>query len=365
MLDPVSVAFRAEFPVLDRVAYFNAGTNGPVPRRAVDAAAAWMRRDLGEGRSGAERFDELNQRTARLRARLASFLGCDASEVALTRSTTDGVNAALALLDLGPGDEVLTTDEEHPGLLAPLAARARRRGFEVREAPFGAVADAVSEKTSLVACSHVSWLTGQLVEVEALKATGVRLLLDGAQGLGAIALDMRELGCDFYAASGQKWLCGPEGSGCLYVRAGALHEMQPPWPGYQSLADPAGAVAAAWHRDARRYDTVYPPGHHVAWSLAALDTLEGPGRDWVQERGTTLAARLAELLAEGGAEVAPRGRTTLVTWRDDDPETRVKQLAEHSIAVRAFPGRPYVRAAVGAWSTAEELERLAELALSA
>src|SRR4051812_5864666 len=96
-------AFRAEFPVLDRLAYMNAGTDGPVPRRGHDAAAARLREELEGGRSGKQYFEGLGALAARLRERLAGFLGCDADEVALTRSTTDGVSTALsALCDVGP-----------------------------------------------------------------------------------------------------------------------------------------------------------------------------------------------------------------------------------------------------------------------
>src|SRR5439155_10080209 len=98
------------------------------------------------------------------------------------------------------GDEVVTSDEEHPGLLAPLAALTREVGIEVRFVPFTQIADAVSAATRLVACSHVSWINGQLADTEALRATGVPFLLDGAQGLGAIRAHPRELGCAFYAA---------------------------------------------------------------------------------------------------------------------------------------------------------------------
>src|SRR4051794_15737823 len=204
-------AFRAEFPVLERIAYLNAGTDGPVPRRGFDAAVARLRHELEDGRSGATYFEGLKQLATRLRERLAGFMGCDAEELALTRSTTDGVSTIMSSIeDLGPGDEVLTSDEEHPGLLAPLARASGRLGFDVRQAPFAELANEVGTHTKMVATSHVSWVGGKVVDAAAIKATGVRLLLDGAQGLGAVPLDMRELGCDYYAASGQKWMCGPD-----------------------------------------------------------------------------------------------------------------------------------------------------------
>src|SRR5204863_9674202 len=116
--DPAS--FRSEFPVFERLAYLNAGTEGPVPREAAEAAHRRIDLEATGGRCGHAYFEELLDLAARVRERYAGVLGCDPSEVALTGSTTDGVNTVLAGLDLRPGDEILTTDEEHPGLLAPL-----------------------------------------------------------------------------------------------------------------------------------------------------------------------------------------------------------------------------------------------------
>src|SRR5918999_6361911 len=144
-------AFRAEFPVLERVAYLNAGTNGPVPRRGADAAQARLRDELERGRAGDVHWKGLEELHADLRARLAPLLSCEIGELALTHSTTDGVATVVAALELGPGDEVLTSDEEHPGLLAPLAAAQRRRGFQVRKVAFAELPGEIDPATRLVA----------------------------------------------------------------------------------------------------------------------------------------------------------------------------------------------------------------------
>lgn len=350
-------ALRAEFPVLRRLAYLNAGSNGPVPERALQAAEHSMRRQLVEGRGDKTHFEETGERIAVLRGRVAGLLGCDVADVAVTGSTTDGVNSVLGALDLGPGDEVLTSDEEHPGVLAPLAALRERRGANVRVVPFGELAAAMSPETRLVACSHVSWMTGAVVDAAGLAATDALVLLDGAQGLGAVPTRVAELGCDFYAASGQKWLCGPNGIGYLYAReAGSL---PPPWPNYGVLADSTAAFELDLHPDARRLSMGFPAPHQIEWALAALDVLEEAGIDAVCERATGLADSLAERL---DGRVVPRGRSTLVSWEDPDPEAAVERLRGEEIVVRNLPASPYVRASVGAWSSEEELERLAKLA---
>ena len=351
-------ALRAEFPVLERFAYLNAGTNGPAPRRAVEAAAASLREQAEQGRGGGPFFAAVLAAAEQLRSRVAARLGCGPDEIGLTGSTTDGVNSILSALDLREGDEVLTTDEEHPGLLAPLAAARERRGVRIRVAPFAEVASRVEPQTRLVAASHVSWISGRVVDSAALAATEVPVLLDGAQALGAVAAEVSELGCDFYAASGQKWLCGPQGVGYLYVRGERAAELVPGWAGFMSLGDPQQPLDFTLQDGARRFDMGVLPPHQVAWALAALDVLEEPGIATVQQRAAGLAAQLAQALADRGATVAPRGRSTLVSWEDDDPPATTARLLEAGIVVRDLPGTPYVRASVGAWTSDDELERL-------
>ena len=302
-------------------------------------------------------FERLFGLGEQLRGAVAGLCGCEPDELALTHSTTDGMNAALTALELGPGEEVLTSDEEHPGLLGPLAAHRERRGFDVRIAPFAELADAIGPNTKLVACSHVSWVNGQVVDTAALAASDALVLLDGAQGLGAIPTPMRELGCDFYGAAGQKWLCGPDGTGYLYVRGDLCADLPVPWPSYTTMDDPSRPLESAPKAGARRFDLGFS-APLWAWSLAAFEVLEGAGWEAVHGRGPELAARLASELAERGAEVSPRGRSTLVAWHSADPAAEALRLRAAGVVVREIPGQGLVRAAVGAWSNEDDLERL-------
>lgn len=355
-------AFRAQFPVLERLVYLNAGTEGPVPRAAGEAVAARLEREVAGGRSGRPYFEELMDLAEEARGHYAHALGADPGLVALTGSTTDGVNTVLAGLDLKAGEEVLTTDEEHPGLLAPLARARRRHGIEIRVVPWEELAGAASSSTRLIACSHVSWVSGRVMDVPTLAASGAPVLLDGAQALGAVPVDVGALGCSFYAASGQKWLCGPEGSGCLFVAPERLEELSIPWPAYGSVArgsDPLELIPA---EGVGRFDHGFPSGLRSTWALASLRVLEAPGWDWVHARAADLAAALVAGLQARGLEVAPRGRSTLVSWHVADPEAEVERFAEAGVVVRSIPGRGLVRASVGAWCSAEDVEKLARLA---
>jgi selenocysteine lyase/cysteine desulfurase len=347
---------RAEFPVLARLAYLNAGTDGPLPALAVRAAAEELRREAEDGRAQAhgKRRGEL---TGELRSAYATALGCDAADVALTTCTSEGIAQTIGGLAFAQGEEILTSDEEHPGLLGALTAARELRGVSIREVPLPVIAEALSPRTRLIACSHVGWMSGLLAPAE-LALLDVPVLLDGAQGVGAIEVDVRALGCDAYAGSGQKWLCGPDGTGMLYVSPSLRERLEVSRRGYSNLADPDAGLGARLHEDARRFDSPSLSAETVACALAAIRVLESVGWAAVHGRARALAARLAELLAARGREPAPRGDTTLVSFPSPDPAAERAQLAEHGSIVRNIPGRPWLRASVGAWNDEDDLGRL-------
>jgi L-cysteine/cystine lyase len=146
------------------------------------------------------------------------------------------------------------------------------------------------------------------------------------------------------------------------VRREVAERLDPPWPSYASLAEPGRASELIPHGGARRFDMGVPAGPPTAWSLAALELLQEAGLDWVAGRAADGAERLAGMLAERGFDVAPRGRTTLVSWRSEQAEKDVARLAEQGIVVRFLPGLDLVRASVGAWTSDEDLDRLVRAA---
>lgn len=349
---------RAEFPVLRKLAYLNAGTDGPLPARAVRAAVDELEREAADGRTFAhfERRFELNDR---LRAAYARALGAEPADVALTTCTSEGIAHVVAGLPLQAGDEILTSDEEHPGLLGALIAARELRGVSIREAPLPELAEAVGARTRLVACSHVGWTSG-LLAPPALAELDVPVLLDGAQGIGAVPVDVRALGCAAYAGAGQKWCCGPDGTGSLWVAPELRDTLAVSRRGYANLENAGDGLDARLHDDARRFDTMALGAEVVACALAAIELLESAGWSAVHERASTLAARLAELLAERGRVVAPRDETTLVSFESADAEGERDLIAERGCVVRNIPGRPWLRASVGAWNDENDLERLLE-----
>jgi L-cysteine/cystine lyase len=251
---------------------------------------------------------------------------------------------------------VLTCPDEHPGLLGPLAAARAQRGVEVRAVAFEDLADAVTPATRLVACSHVGWIDGRLAPD--FSGLDVPVLLDGAQGIGAVPVDVGALGCAFYAGSGQKWLCGPVGTGTLWISPQWNERVVAPGPTYMHLENPGAGLDAVARATAARHDAYSQSLETLTGAAAALDVLGAFGWDAVHERAATLAQTFAGMLAERGIAVAPRDRTTLVSWQDPDAPATRDRLAEAGIVIRDLPGTGLLRASVGAWNDESDLERL-------
>jgi len=348
-------ALRAEFPVLERVAYLNTGTDGPLAAAAVAAAREELAVQARDGRVAAhfERRSELQQR---LRAAYARVANADPDEIALTTSTTDGIGRVIAGMGLGAGDEIVTSDQEHPGVIGPLLA-ARRRGVSVRSVPLARVPEAVTSDTTLVAVSHVSWIAGEVAPA-ALAELDVPVLLDGAQGAGAVHLDTHALGCVAYAAAGQKWLCGADGTGFVWIDPAFASKLALVNPGHGAMVDPSAGLQGGLKDTAQRFDTPALPREAVALSLAAIELLESAGWEEIQTRAVARARRLADALRERGRTVMPRGATTLVSWEDAYAEDTRNRLAADGIVVRDLPGRSLLRASVGAWNSDADLDRL-------
>ncbi len=343
---------RAQFPVLEHTAYLNAGTFGPLARATVDAVAAQVRRELEQGRRGHAYFaDEVLPAREEVRARLAALVGVPQESVALANSTTDACAVVLAGLGLDPEDEIVTTAAEHFGLLGALHASPAR--VVVAPAEPERILAAVTPRTRLIAVSHVLWTTGRILPVRELRETsGLPVLVDGAQSVGAIGVDAS--GVDFLTISGQKWLCGPDGTGGLVVSdPDRLRPARPTMYG-RTAHEPDGSFTP---RDgAARFDTGTIPLPALRGLLAALDSIPG----WRLERAAEITQRCRELLATRHP-VEPGG-ATLVAFRPDgeDPAEIARGLDEAGIVVRDIPGTGLVRASCGWWTSEGDLERLLE-----
>ncbi len=350
-------AARAQFPVLERLAYLNAGTFGPLARSTSEALERHRRQDLEGGRSGPEVWVRMGEARNRLRAALAALIRVEPEQVALTGSTTDGCNIVLAGLGLEADDEIVTTDVEHFGLLGPLhASGATIRLARIRERPpeeaFEAILAEVTPRTRLLALSHVAWSTGNLLPIAELKAeTALPILVDGAQSVGAIDVDAAPF--DYYTVSGQKWLCGPDGTGALAVADPERLRVALPTSFSPAKYEPDGSFEPK--PGAARFDG----GWLELGQIAGLEAALAAAPAWRFERALEQARGARERLADVVELVTAPGQATLVTFRcDGDTAEAAKRIAEQGVVIRDLPGTGWLRASIGWWTSDEDVERL-------
>jgi selenocysteine lyase/cysteine desulfurase len=290
-----------------QVAYLDVASGGPTLRAAM--AAEYRAREIqsiGLANAAARWTDETN----RLATRFAAFLGCEPDEVQFTRGAGEALGLAIAGLDLAPGDEIITTTREHPAALSPWLVQARRRDLVVKqielptpltgpEQPLGLFAGAVTERTKVLAFSHVQYDDGAALPVRELCAfarqRGILSVVDGAQALGMIDFALRDLGCDVYATCCHKWLSGSHGTGVLYVRREVLDRLWPLEPrGLDSVppvftptdAEGNSDVPAAVHKLGNIVPYAWPALRGVE---AALEFQQTVGRNKIEARVRELA----------------------------------------------------------------------------
>ncbi len=285
---------RALFPVLERIAYLNAGTFGPLPRPVAEAMTAGIARDLAEGRTGVPHFEETIAARQELRGAFAALVHAEPEQVALTSSTSEGCAIVLRGLGLEAGDEIVTTTDEHFGLLGPIGASAAT--VVVVPPDPDLILAAVTSRTKLIATSQVLWTTGAVLPLSDLRErTSVPVLADGAQSVGAIPTTAQ--GVDFLTISGQKWLCGPDATGALVVGDPERLAMVSPSYFAQTRYEPDGSFEP--HPSARRFDTGWWAPGLIRGMLAAIALRP----DWAHERAAEAASALSR--APGGARGAP------------------------------------------------------------
>src|SRR5215213_3113578 len=370
-------ALRAQLPALQATGYFNTGSDGPIPIVAFEAADAVARLELEQGRIVPGAYDENRGRNRRFAAMAAAIFGSDADEIALTHSATEGVNTALMGMTWDPGDEIITTFEEHPGLMLPLALLARRFGVIIRYADIGdggsgvveAIARRITSRTRVIAVSHVLWSRGAALPVaeisELARQHELMVVVDGAQSAGQVPVDLHAMGIDAYAMAGQKWLCGPEGTGLLYVRRDRFADIAPTYTRYGQF-EPSGYFIPA--EGAKRYEIgeFYSPA--IAAQEAALCWLRDEvGFAWAYDRIAALGAEFRRRLTtiDGALVITPsEPMAGLVnfTIAGLSPQEVTAQLYERGYTIRYVQTAPCTvsaRASIGWWNTEEEVVGLA------
>ncbi|HEX6350534.1 MAG TPA: aminotransferase class V-fold PLP-dependent enzyme [Candidatus Dormibacteraeota bacterium] len=382
---PLSIeSIREQLPSTRAAAYLNTGTAGPLPAVTAAAMAEEARAELETGRISPNGFPQLRERITALRAELADLVGAEPAAAALTQGTTVGMNIAVHGLEWKAGDEVVTTTQEHGGALLPLYVLHRRHGIKVTFADVGngeagqaleGLRRAIHPGVKAVVLSHVLYTTGATLPLkeitELAHAAGCLVIVDGAQSVGAIPVDAPALGVDAYAFSGQKWLCGPESTGGLYVAAHALDRFQPTYISFMGI-DHDGyrwddASVLPLNDGASRYEFVLPYRPSIAGLRASL----GWVRDQVGRKAALRSiAENAHYCWERAHEVpgaqvlTPGGQLAgLIALKvaGQDPAKIVERLAAEGVLIRSIPENGALRISTGFYNTREDIDRAMQL----
>jgi isopenicillin-N epimerase len=372
---------RRHFLIPEGVAYGNTGTLGASPREVVDALVEGTRRletELadwpyfqadGEPLTGYQELKSFREAAGKL-------VNAAADEIALTQNATMGMNCLGNGLDFAAGDEVLSTDQEHGGAISVFRLLAKRHGIVLRElhldaalagGPDGVVtmfADAMTPRTKAIMFSHVTSGFGIVFPARELcdlaRARGALSLVDGAQAVGQIPVDVKALGCDAYVASPHKWLMAPKGTGILYIRRDVQDRF------WTTLA------SSAWDDHERgafrfmQYGTGAVPV--VDGLLAALQFIEKVGL----ERITRWDARLTKRLRDGLARIPkarlsspedPRFAAAITTFRVEGGKARDLQNAlwERKVRVRAQSDARGVRLSAHMYMSPADIDTVLEV----
>ncbi|MEJ2205747.1 MAG: aminotransferase class V-fold PLP-dependent enzyme [Gemmatimonadota bacterium] len=332
---------RSQFLLRPGLVHLNAATIGATPRPVVSALTDYLWEVESDPQD--QVFGTPSRRMEDVRARAADFLGADLDEVALTRNTTEGMNMVAQGLELKPGDQVLTTDHEHPGGSVCWEYLAERRGVEIVRIEMPATVSSTEEAVELVrshltprtrvcSFSHVSTITGLVMPLAAIaeltRPRDIVLVCDGAQAPGMLDVDVHALGVDTYASSSHKWMLAPKGSGLLYVRKEAQERVNPLFlhSGYRAYTASGGT-------------------RNVAGLLAhgvAMEFHDVLGRDRVEARCRELRRYVRGALSsvDGVRILTPADETlcggmlTISLERGDAGEIRSTLAADHDVVLK-------------------------------
>jgi L-cysteine/cystine lyase len=374
---------RQQFPALANKAYFNFGGQGTLPQASLDAilqAYEYVQRH-GPFSVGVNAWitEEANQ----TRRAIASELSVPAETITLTEDVTVGCNIGLWGIDWQAGDHMLLTDCEHPGIIATAQEIARRFKVEVSTCPILAtlnqgdpkavIAQHLRPNTRLVVLSHLLWNTGQVLPladiVDACRNYSsnapVRVLVDAAQSVGCLPLNLTELGADFYAFTGHKWLCGPEGIGGLYVRPDAMESLSPTFIGWRGITMGQGGKPVGWKPNAQRYEvatSAYPLYAGLRSAIALHQEWGTPQNRYEQICQTSeyLWQRLCQLDTIKCLRTAPpqAGLVSFALTNGGSHKQLVDSLEAQGFMLRTILDPDCIRACVHYFTSKEEIDRL-------
>ncbi|HEU5041155.1 MAG TPA: cysteine desulfurase [Gemmatimonadales bacterium] len=353
--------WRADFPILATtvrgkpLVYLDNAASSQKPRQVIDAMSAFYAAGYANIHRGVHYLSEhATVAFEQVRARVAGFLGAaSADEIVFTSGTTAAINLVAQSWGRGalrPGDEVLVTGMEHHSNLVPWQMLCEQTGATLRAVPvtesgeldLEAFGRLLSDRTRLFAVVHVSNVLGTENPVRELaaraRAAGALVLVDGAQSVPHLPVNVQALGCDFFACSAHK-LFGPTGLGVLYGRA-ALLERMPPWQGGGNMIVTVGLERSTYAPPPARFEAGTPPIAEVIGLGAALEYVEAIGFEAIgQWEHELLAYATGEVGSVPGVRIvgAPARRASVLSFVVDGvhPHDVSAVLDDEGVAVRA------------------------------
>jgi L-cysteine/cystine lyase len=361
---------RSYFAALQNKAYFNYGGQGALPKQALAAIFCSYDYVQTNGPFSTKMFTWLEDEINKTKDAVANILNSERRSIALTQNVTEGCNIVMWGLKWQQGDHMLLTDCEHSSVVAIAEQVAARKKIEVTFAqltdakadPVQVLADAIQPTTKLVAISHVLWNTGRVLPIADIAAVckerGVPLLVDGAQSAGMMPLDVQALGVDFYAVTGHKWLCGPEGVGALYVSTEMLEQLRATFVGWRSVE-----MGPKDYVDATKFEVATSAFPLYAGLRAAMEL----HNDWAQPAAryeqikknvSYLRSKLSEIPSVRFVGNYTDSGLVSFSVEDKTPSELARHLESAGIFVRTIPYPRCVRASVHYFTDKREMDRL-------
>ena len=299
---------RADFPILSRqvngkpLVYLDNGASAQKPQVVIDAVTLAYSQEYANVHRGLHYLSNLaTEKYEAVRGTIARFLNASSpDEIIMNSGTTAGINMVAygwAMPRMGPGDEIVLSIMEHHANIVPWHFLRERQGVVIKWVEVDSKGDldpeaviaAITPRTKLVAITHVSNVLGTVVDVKSIvagaHAKGVPVLVDGSQAAVHMAVDVQNLGCDFYAITGHK-LYGPSGSGAIYVRADRQAEMRPFMGGGDMIRE-VGRDAVIWNDPPMKFEAGTPGIVQMIGLGVALDYMTALGMENIaaHERG--------------------------------------------------------------------------------
>ena len=364
---------RKQFPLqYDRI-YLNTSTIGITPRSVLDSIYSHM--------EGCEKIGDIGHSTKLwqdVKAGIALLLNCNDTEVALTRNTTEGVNIVCNGLSFNQGDEIITSTHEHVGNTIPWIIRSKRDKLRIRtfepskesKETLERIAGLIGPRTRAISLPHVSCASGQILPVEAIgnlvKNQQIFYFVDGAQAVGNIPVNVDSIGCHGYAASGHKWLCGPNGTGFLYIRKNMLESVDAHHVGaYSNIGDfSLRNCKASLINSAQRYEygTINTSLIHGLNSTINFWFEIDHTKVWAQNKQLTNFFRLG-LLDIGAEVITPTESSSILTFKFSGlhyEDLQQKLWKEHKIRLRGIYEGNFdaLRASIHIYNSCDEIRRV-------